>query len=51
MLSWNEASWRATTFMSVSTKPGAIAFTRTPWGAHSRARVCVKLTSAALAAA
>ena len=32
-------------FSSVMKKPGAIAFTRTPRGAHSRARVSVKETT------
>src|SRR5918996_5049936 len=51
IISWYEGSSRADEFISVSTNPGAIALTRTPCGAHSRASVWVKLTSAALAAA
>lgn len=34
--------------MSVSTTPGAYAFTVIPYGAHSRAAVCVRLRIAAL---
>jgi len=37
-------------FCSAGKKPGVIALTRTFFGAHSRARNCVRLTTAALAA-
>src|SRR4051812_9013701 len=37
-------------FCSAGKKPGVIEFTRTPFGAHSRARNWVRLSTAALAA-